>query len=397
MSITITTADANGASGTTTRTKKFAVKLYQGAMQLASVPTTPAAGKWSATWPKALAPGTYSATAGTQGKAFTVAAPPPPPPDRLYPTSPFWTPVGANPQLDPNSLAYVGNFLAQGMWANKPQGTELGPDDWTRPFYRAKDTDPIYTIRQGDTGGWVNPAVEGRTIRVPAGARPAGGDDSQKLDGGVVIQQPDGTVVSIWRSRDPVDGHCAQAAVISSTGDGIYHGDGDSGIGQAKLGPRQGQVTYDELVVAKEIPHALFFETHLWHGRRWPGWPGDAKDPERGGWTSNPAALPMGGRMFLAYTPAEIGALSIPAWKKILVTALAKFGLVSYDNGGSAHSLDWESGIPSILETGQNKWTEWAQSVGIPGHTDGGRMVYAVDIQSGIDWSRLRVLAPPTP
>ena len=110
MSITIQAADANGASGTTTRTKKFAVKVYTGSTLDESVQATPSAGKWSVKWPTVLAAGSYRAVAGTGSFNFTVAPPPPPPPAKLFPTSPLWNPVSANPQIDPNSDKFLTSY-----------------------------------------------------------------------------------------------------------------------------------------------------------------------------------------------------------------------------------------------------------------------------------------------
>ncbi len=391
MSITISTATATGASGTTTRTKKFAVKVsLTTGTQVLSTPAQPSAGNWSVTW--TLKPGDYVAMAGAQTKAFTVASAPPPP-ARLYPTSAFWQPVDPT-KVDANSPNFLSNFLAQGQWAAKPQGTELTSNDWTRPFYVAKSTDPTHTIQGGMNGSYTEPSIQGNTIHVPAGARPSGGQYSQQLDGSCVILQPDGKVYSAWRSVDPIDGRANQWAMIDSNGSGSPSGN-QAGIGQAKMGPRMGQITYDELVTAGEIPHALFFETRSWHGRRYPGL---LSGGGTGGLVSDANALPMAGHMFLTYSPTEINALNVPVWKKVIARALSVYGMYSYDNGGSAHSLDWESGTPSLLATGTNKWTEWAKAQGIPGHTDSsGHTIYAVDIQSGIDWSRLRVLQPPTP
>ncbi len=392
--ITITAADGAGASGTTSRTKKFSVRVYAAATVIASAGAIPTGGKWSVKWPITLKPGDYRAEAGTSTQTFTVAgAPPPPPSGRLYPTSPFWKPADPS-ALDSNSANFVHSFLGQGAWAAKPQGTELTSNDWTRPFYVAKDTDPTYKIQGGLGGSWTEPSIQGNTIHVPSGARPAGGQYWQQLDGGLVIQQPDGKVYSAWRSVDPVDGRAYQWAMIDGNGNGCASGS-QAGIGQAKLGPRQGQVTYDELVTAGKIEHALFAEVRSWHRRDWPGWPGDAKDTSRGGYSSDANQPPMGGHLYLAYTGPEIDALAVPPWKKVLLRAMATYGIYTYDNGGSAHSLDWESGIPSILQTGQNKWTTWAKAQGIPGHTDSsGHTIYAVDIQSGVDWTRLRVLKP---
>ncbi len=317
-----------------------------------------------------------------------------PPPSGLYPTSTFWDPIAASPAVDTNSTNFIANFLSQGTWAAKPQGTEFTANDWTRPFYIAKLTDPTHTIQGGMNGSYTEPSIQGDTIHVPAGARPAGGALSQQLDGSCVIQQPDGKIYSAWRSVDPIDGRANQWAMIDGLGDGRPSGS-QAGIGQAKFGPVQGQVRYDELVTAGVIPHALFMEVRNWHRRDWPGL---LSGGGTGGYTTNTNAPPMGGHFQLNYTPTQINALTVPAWKKVILRAMATYGIYTYDNGSSAHSLDWESGIPSLLATGTNRWVTWAKSVGLPSHVDNtGHTIYTADIESGVDWSRLRVLTPVGP
>lgn len=382
MSITITTADANGASGTVaaSRTKRFAVKVT--GTQTFQTPATPSAGKWSVSWK--LGPGNYTVAAGTSTKTFSVAAPPP---ARLYPTSPFYQPVGSNPTLDPNSAAVVRNFLAQGPWGPKLVGSELGSNDWTRPYYVAKSTDPTVTVHGGLGGSWTDPSCEGNVIHVPAGAKSAGGQYWQQLDGGVMILQPDGMMYSAWRAENnpSITGRAYQWAKIDSNYSGAANDHG-TGIGQAKIGPVIGKVMYQELVVDQNIPHALFAEVRNWHGRRYPGWyPDDGK--RRGGQVDDPTAPPMSGHFYLAYSDAEINALNVPGWHKVLLRAMAHYGIYTYDNGGSAHSLDWESGTPWLVRGEPNPWVAFAKSQGISN--------FDIEQAGKVDWSRLRLLPAP--
>ncbi len=197
-------------------------------------------------------------------------------------------------------------------------------------------------------------------------------------------------VYSAWRSEDPVSGRAYQWAKIDGTKSGVAN-DGGTGIGQAKLGPRQGQIIYEELVVAKEIPHALFCEVRNWHSRRWPGWfPDDGK--RRGGQVDDPTAPPMSAHIWLDMSPTEIDALPVPEYRKIILKAMAKYGMYTYDNGNSAHALLGESDIPEIIQGKPARWYEWAKS-NLPGHFDSnaGKTIYAMNIQDGVDWTRLKV------
>jgi hypothetical protein len=86
----------------------------------------------------------------------------------------------------------------------------------------------------------------------------------------------------------------------------------------------------------------------------------------------------------------------VPDWKKIILRAMAKYGLYTYDNGAAAHSLLGESEIPQLIQGKPNRWVAWAQSVGLPSHVDAnaGKTIWAMNIQDGVDWTRLRVLKP---
>lgn len=395
MSITIATAGVTGASGTTTRTRKFAVKVQLGTALVRAVQAVPSGGKWSVTW-NALDPGNYVAEAGTASKAFTVAAPPPP--DGLFPGGPFRTPVPSNPQLDVNSSAVVNAFLAQGPFGNLVVGTEGTPVDWGRPFYKASDTDPTVTVHGGLGGSWPGGSgAEGNVIHVPPHAQSAGASHWENLDGGVTIEQPNKMLYSAWRAENGPNGLTGRAyqwEKIDGTKSGAAN-DGGRGIGQAGLGTRQGQIAYEELVVDKNIPHALFCEVNKWCGRRWPGWyPDDGK--RRGGQVYGTNDPPQGGHFYLAYSAAEIDALAVPGWHKVILHALATYGLYIYDNGGAAHALLADNDWPAICAGQPPRWLPWAQA-NLPGHFDNnaGKTIYSMDIQQSgkVDWGRLRFLA----
>ena len=308
----------------------------------------------------------------------------------IYPTSPFRVPVAANPTLDPNSQAVVANWLGQGPWSNKPFGNEFGPDDWGRPDYFAHKGDPTHVVRQdvAHNGTWKDPYAEGTTFRAPAGARPAGGVHWEALDGGVGLFYGN-WCTSMWRSVDPVDGRCYMAGRMRTDGDGLPKG-GERGIGQAWFGKRMGTVTYKELVIDKTIPHALFGEVRNWHGRAW-GKQDDGQDYKRGGYTTNPNAPAMGGHFYLAYSPAEINALSVPDWYKVILRALAIYGWYVYDNGSAAHSLDFEGAHPWLVRGEPNPWVQFARSIGMIGPTATSGS-FNIEQSGKVDWGRARYL-----
>jgi hypothetical protein len=71
-----------------------------------------------------------------------------------------------------------------------------------------------------------------------------------------------------------------------------------------------------------------------------------------------------------------------------------RYGLYVYDNGGSAHSLDWESAIPALVAGRPNPWVEFAKA-NPSSHITGGPGVYYFNIEKGVDWKRLKVLTRP--
>jgi hypothetical protein len=308
---------------------------------------------------------------------------------RRYPSSCFWKPVGASPTLHPNSPAIIRNVLAQGAWAAGQKGNEFTAGDWGRPAYTARAGDPAYTMRQDVGTGWRDPFVEGKTFHTRPKARPAGGDDHGFVgfDGDYCF--------SMWRSHDPVDGHCQLGGVMPTTGDGAAppHPSNSPyrGVGQAQLGPHMGTVQIAHIRKGR-IPHALFMEVRNWHGRCYPSWDADdGKDFQRGGWTPDTNAPAMGQHLWLDYTAAEIDAINAPPFAKVIWKAMAEFGLYVYDNGSAAHALDWEAAHPWLVKGLPNPWIEYANSIGLK--PSGG--LYYFNVQTGIDWTRLRALPPP--
>jgi hypothetical protein len=66
-------------------------------------------------------------------------------------------------------------------------------------------------------------------------------------------------------------------------------------------------------------------------------------------------------------TPSQIDALSVPEWQKIILRAMAKYGMYVGDNGGAPWALQFEAGDNYTSFGKPDPWVEDAQSQGDPG------------------------------
>ena len=90
-------------------------------------------------------------------------------------------------------------------------------------------------------------------------------------------------------------------------------------------------------------------------------------------------------------TPAEIDALPVPAYRKTILRAMARYGMYVADTGGSWGVIQ-ESGLVTIASGSDDRWVTRHGRRGAvlaPDHR------YAIDIRDGVDWARyLRVIDP---
>jgi hypothetical protein len=101
---------------------------------------------------------------------------------------------------------------------------------------------------------------------------------------------------------------------------------------------------------------------------------------------------PMGARFQLAMSSAQIAALPLPAWKKAILTALARYGGYVGDTGGSGFGFMMQSSSTYTSFGAPDRLVQFARGAGLSDH--GGR--FSLNIASGVDWARyLRVLLPP--
>jgi hypothetical protein len=304
--------------------------------------------------------------------------------------SPFNKLLPADPALHPRSGAIVNWMKAQGPM-NKLLGNVGGTKyDWAHPTYFAKSTDPVYTIRCSESANWGACEPEGKSFRIPREAKPAG---YASLDGyqdkHLAVVQPDGTELDLWQSTTP----SGTGGTLRATYGGLTRVDGD-GLGSnstaAMFGAAAGMIRFEELE-AGTIEHALFGVVRCTSGSVFPA--------------AQPAAVcggadapPNGARLVYTAGQAEIDAMNAPAWAKIMLTAMRRYGVIVGDTGGGAHALGlmFESGMVDRAYGRPEKSAAYGAANGVPSWDDPavGRRVYTYDIGRYVDVGRLRVVDP---
>lgn len=343
----------------------------------------------------AVAPATYL--------GFTAAAQPPA----------TWTPfagtgvwnradaMAATPHT--NSAALITQLLADYTAPSAPKvgmstpGQTSGLLDFGHPLYWARPTDPLFRLSLTSAyGGIVNNSEQ---IRIPDAAQPASGSDHH-----LVVCQPDGTLYEFWNvTAKPAGGGTLTAGIgnrLSIVGTGL---NGASTAAHFSL--IAGAIRAEELL-GGQINHALFMVIQQGSALLDYGYsvvrdaggsayvyPAGAGDSTRAG--SN--RLAMGARLHLNMTDSQIAALSVPAWKKTILTALAHYGSYFGDTGGSGIGFQFLSGATYTSFGLVDPLLTFARTA--PGDVSAvGGGVYQFDIATGVPWSTyLRVLPPPSP
>jgi hypothetical protein len=310
-------------------------------------------------------------------------------------SSPFNRPLWGAP-AHPNSAAMVARILSWGRPGNLTAGNADTEHDYGQPVYFSRAGDPLVTLRA--TENWGPNPINGLRIPVPAGARPAGGDD-----GHMAIVTPDGWEYDLWRAKAPGYGELrfSWGGRVRIDGNGLGSGGTASGFGNLA-----GLIRPEELAAGR-IDHALFVVlrctsnvTNFGYGVK----PRRAGDPNssfvfpatHGGypcaWETD--APPMGARLSLSMSEDQINATRTPAWQKTILRALATYGGYVGDTGGSGFGFQLQSGATYTSFGREDAAVSFARANGLP--TWQGKYVF--DVASGVDWARfLRVNVPPAP
>lgn len=300
-------------------------------------------------------------------------------------TSPFNRPIPGSPKLAADSSAVVSRLRAWGQPQMLLAGHSGTPDDYFHPMYYGRASDPLFTVHC--TTATRSCAIEGHQVRIPDAARPAAGGDGHLA----VIDQVSGWEYDFWQVQSKPSG--GGTLTVSHGGRTRIDGEGlDSNATAAWFGLAAGIIRAPE-VAGGVIDHALFAAVKCTAGASvYPAQPGTTANACADFGLANAAAPPLGARLQLAMSDAEIAALAIPDWKKTILRALAHYGLIVGDtNGGhAAWGLVAESGSSSTSFGLPDPWVSLAQGAGL--QPFGG--MYAFDIASVVDWSRFRVLDP---
>jgi hypothetical protein len=314
-----------------------------------------------------------------------------------------WRPYAANSPFNrpaddafhPRSPAIVKKVLSLGTIGNLVAGTAGTTSDWGHPTYYAQPSDPLFRLDW--TGGGPGAAIEGHQIRIPDAARPAAGGD-----GHMTVVQPDGWEYDFWRVGTKPRG----GGMMTFAGGGRTRVDGsglNSGATAANFGNLAGVIRGPELA-AGLIPHALFVVvkcaargTSFGYGTRTSGTSSyvyPASHPGSPCSTDSGDLPPLGARLQLAMSETQIAALSVPAWKKTILRALARYGGYIGDTGGPGLAFQFESGATYTSFGVADPLVTFAKQTGISPWNG----LYAFNMSSGVDWARyLRVLVPPAP
>jgi hypothetical protein len=309
-------------------------------------------------------------------------------------TSPFNTPLPSSPRLATDSDAIVRRMLdmVEGRGPAELEAFEDGRGG--EPTYYSRPTDPVFTVHC--TRDWGRCAAEGVQVRIPSGAVPEGNRGSSGSDSGedahmTIVDLQAGREVDLWQvqhDRMPASGgrlNVSWGGVTDLAGHGI---EVPSAATAAEFASLAGRVRAEELDAGR-IDHAIFVVVKCDSGR----WVFPAR--KTGSRCDNPAdAPPMGARLRLDYTDAEIDALSVARWKKPLLRAMARYGLIVGDTGtNDLFSIERESGVQYQAMGHTDRWLAYAREHGFERWSGNGG-VYIGDVAAGVDWRRLQVVHP---
>jgi hypothetical protein len=297
--------------------------------------------------------------------------------------SPFNQPLPDAPRVAPDSAQVVARLLSYGPTDHLVAGNADTIDDFSHPTYYSQPGDPLFTLHCYESS-WGRCAIEGMQIRVPDAARAAAGGDAHLT----VVDQVGGWEYDLYKVRSKPAG----GGILEFRWGGRTRIDGD-GLGSAataaNFGNLAGIIRAPELA-AGHIDHALFMVAKCDAGRFvYPAGKSGRSCAALGLPTAD--APPMGVRLQLAMTPSQIDALAVPAWKKTILRAMSRYGLIMGDTGGGAWGIQAESGSTYTSFGTPDALVDFAKASGWTPY--GGDFV--ADLRSGVDWSRyVRVIDP---
>jgi hypothetical protein len=257
------------------------------------------------------------------------------------------------------------------------------PGGGSRPMYYAANSDPLVELVA--TEPWGHNPLSGRKIRVPQTALAEEASDGHLT---IVLAPNNATVpgetVDLWEAQPVKEGKLlfAWGGPGNITGT-LCEPDGLSGdaagfdleAGQVRGPELKAGIIHHALVVAVKDVKPIYV------------YPASHTD----GSTNEAAAPAMGQHFYLAYSDAEIAALPAPPWKKAILTALAHYGFYVGDSGNDTLGFIWEGSLMYAHSGKPEPFVEIGKEQGVP--ESGGS--YTFKLSEGINWTRLRAIAPP--
>ncbi len=302
-------------------------------------------------------------------------------------------PLPANPQIDPSSAAIVATFdsVASGWSDGKPEDKCAACiNDYDHPIYWTTAADPVFTLAGCGYSGRLN----GIKIRALKGMLRGGGSDAHIA----VMDQSTNMEYDFWQATLDdnaltIGGHsCGRLSIMGDARVvGLGGPDGDGG-NAANTGLYSGQIRAVEIMAGK-IQHGIAVDAKCTKSAH--VYPATGNALVCGG-----ANEPADGQFFqLTYSDAEIDALPVAAWKKMILHAMRQYGFYVDDTfGGDPHSfaLHFESNKGYKAFGFEDPFVTYAKShlVGedITTGPDAGSYLYK--LAPGVDWTRIQVINP---
>jgi hypothetical protein len=235
-------------------------------------------------------------------------------------TSPWNTPIGSNPAIDPNSDAMIATLGPSatngGFWINM--------DSWTVPVYYAYENTPRYDVSCYNSGGRCLPPF-GPDVPIPVGAQPDPSSDGHMC----IVDLSSNLTWDMYRARQTSGGgwEAEWGYVFDLTKEGVQ----TDGIGSARASgfPLIAGLIRKEEIEQGYIDHALVM---AYNSPRAGVYVYPASVGYGGGGGTN--AIPMGGRVQL--DPAlNLDSLGLSPAGKVIARALQEYGAYVADHAGA--------------------------------------------------------------
>jgi hypothetical protein len=198
-------------------------------------------------------------------------------------------------------------------------GSELAVGSYGIAYFKATTSDPQITVT--NTNGWgTNPGIT--TFRAPSAAKPAAGTDAH-----LAVEQPDGTVVEMWKAAKSGSNWTAGAVAVAKAGQYYYTIAGCRG---SSLTLASGIVTPQEVmagtithVLAASIPQSVVSKSFVF-----PSYSSDG---------SLTGGIPEGARLVL---DPNYDISSFTGLAREVAQALKTYGMIVVDRTGSDIEID---------------------------------------------------------